>query len=389
MSNLSERCLAAAAREPERPTAAAVDLLLSEAAAWGASDVHVSPEASAFRVRFRLDGVLSEVASLPRERLPLLVQRIKVLAGLLTYRSDRPQDGRIEREATPAGVELRVAVLPTLHGEKAALRLLGHAGPRRLEELDWPAPAAEALRGALRAPQGLLLFAGPAGSGKTTTIYAALRALAASGERACVTIEDPIEAALGGVDQTEVDRGAGLGFANALRALLRHDPEVLFVGEVRDAETARTAVEAGLTGHLVLTTVHAGGACEALLRLRDLGVEPYALGASLSAAFAQRLLRQACSEAGPHAGCAACRGTGYRGRLPLVEVLRPSPALREALLAGAGVGELRERAREAGWEDLAAQARALLSRGRTTEAELERCLGLREPGAPAAGRRSG
>ena len=337
------------------------------------------------------------MASLPRERLPLLVQRIKVLAGLLTYRSDRPQDGRINAEATPAGVELRVAVLPTLHGEKAALRLLGHAGPRRLEELDWPDHAAEALTGALRQPQGLLLFAGPAGSGKTTSIYAALRALAASGERACVTIEDPIEAALSGVDQTEVDRGAGLGFANALRALLRHDPEVLFVGEVRDAETARTAVEAGLTGHLVLTTVHAGGACEALLRLRDLGVEPYALGASLSAAFAQRLLRRNCTSCtallpAPDddkpllkalhmeqvesfhrgEGCKACGHTGYFGRTAVFEMIPVDDGLRELATDAASAVKLRQYARQQGYGSLRDDGRRLIKLGSTTPAEVMR-----------------
>ncbi|MGE0710289.1 MAG: GspE/PulE family protein [Planctomycetota bacterium] len=374
MTELSKRCLAAAAAAPDGPTAAAADELLAAAAAWGASDVHVSPEPSEFRVRFRLDGVLSEVARLPRERLPLLVQRIKVLAGLLTYRSDRPQDGRIGAEASPAGTEVRVAVLPTLHGEKAVLRLLGTSGPRGLDELGWPRDAAAALGAALARPQGLLVFAGPAGSGKTTSIYAALRALAAAGQRACVTIEDPVEAALEGVDQTAVDRGAGLDFAAALRALLRHDPEVLFVGEVRDTETARTAVEAGLTGHLVLTTLHAGSACEALLRVRDLGVEAYALAAAAAAVFAQRLVRRSCAECGA-AGCALCRETGYRGRVPLVEHLAPTGALRDALLAGAGLSALEERARETGRLDLAAQGRALLAAGGTTAAELRRCLG--------------
>jgi general secretion pathway protein E len=372
---LAARCLAAAEACPQRPTAALVDVLLAEAAAWGASDVHVSPGSDAFRIRFRLDGVLSDVARLPRERVPLLVQRIKVLASLLTYQTDRPQDGRIPASHSPAGTEVRVAVIPTLHGEKAVLRLLLGAGPRSLDDLGWPPLARRVLGEALARPQGLSLFAGPAGSGKTTTIYAALRALARSRERACVTIEDPVEAALEGVDQTAVDRGAGLGFAGALRALLRHDPEVLFVGEVRDRETAATAVEAGLTGHLVLTTIHAAGACEALLRLRDLGVESYAIAAAVQAVFAQRLVRERCL-ACQAAGCEECRHTGYAGRAPLVEHLTFSQGLREELLGGAGIDALRARAREDGFRDLAEQGQALLEAGRTTTAELERCLGV-------------
>lgn len=388
--SLAELCLARAALDPERPMAAAADAILERAAAWGASDVHVSPEPAHFSVRFRLDGVLEPVARLPRERFPLLVQRLKVLAGLLTYRSDVAQDGRVAADASPARCDLRVSVVPTLHGEKVVLRLLGAAAtPRTVAELGLPADARQSLEASLAEPQGLVLFTGPAGSGKTTTIYAALRALAAGGRRSCVSIEEPVEAALEGVDQTPVDRVAGLDFATALRALLRQDPEAIFVGEVRDRETARTVVEAGLTGHLVITTVHAGSAPEAIARLLDLGVDPVALAAALRRVFAQRLVRRRCAACGGEPGSelrSCCRGTGYRGRSLLVEHLTLGPALRAAVLDRAGVERLEELARRDGLVPLAERARAAVASGVTTGAEVARVLGARSTsGVPGDG----
>ncbi len=379
--DLAAACVRRAEADAEHPTAAAVDLLLARAWRWGASDVHVSPTADAFVVRFRLDGVLEEVARLPRARLPLLVQRLKVLAGLLTYRTDCAQDGRVPADAAAGRGELRVSVVPTLHGEKAVLRLLGDAGgaPRSLAALGWTDDARAALEAAIAGRGGLVVFSGPAGSGKTTAIYAALRALVATG-RACASIEEPVEAALDGVDQTPVDRGAGLSFAAALRAILRHDPEVIFVGEVRDRETAAIAVEAGLTGHLVLTTVHAGGAAEAVARLLDLGVEPFALASSLRRVFAQRLVRRRCADCA--AGCPACRGTGLRGRAPLVEHLALDPTLRDAVLARSSAAELEARALRAGLISLAERGRAAVAAGLTTEAELARVLGADAAAAP-------
>lgn len=367
-------CLEAAAADPEHPTAAAVEALLAQASALGASDLHVSPEAGAFRLRLRLDGVLEDMGRVPRERLPLLVQRLKVLAGLLTYRTDVPQDGRVASEDNGGRCELRVSVVPTPHGEKAVVRLLGQRGPQELTALGWDAAARAALERALAARQGLLCFAGPAGSGKATAIYAALRALIARGGRSVCSIEEPIEAELPGVDQTAVDRRAGLDFAGALRALLRQDPEAIFVGEVRDRETAAIAVEAGLTGHLILTTVHAGHACEALGRLLDLHPEPSALASAVEVVLAQRLARRRCAACAGEGG-ACCRGTGYRGRFPLVEHLRLGPALRRALLERAPVERLSALARDEGLVPLRVAGEAALARGETTAAELERVLG--------------
>ncbi len=371
---LGALCLRLADESPDAPTAAAVDAILTRAAAWEASDVHISPSADAFTIRFRLDGVMSQVASIPTARLPLLVQRFKVLAGLLTYRNDVPQDGRVSPDASPIDAELRVAVLPTIHGEKAVVRLLRSAsGPLRLDELGW-SHGLQQLRDALQAPQGLVAFSGPSGSGKTTTIYAGLRELTADGGRSIVSVEDPVEIDLPGVDQTAVDPIAGLGFGAALRALLRHDPEVIFVGEVRDRITAATAVEAGLTGHLVLTTVHAGSCCETVARFLDLGVETFALASTLRRVFAQRLLRRRCQKC-EGAGGLCCRDTGYRGRVPLVEHLTMDH-VRAEILAGATVERLEEVARAAGFEPLAERARAAVEAGWTTEDEVRRCLGV-------------
>lgn len=375
--DLGALCLRLADADPERPTAAAVDALLERAWRWGASDVHVSPTADAFVVRFRLDGVLEEVARLPRERVPLLVQRIKVLSGLLTYRTDCAQDGRVPADPARDRGELRASIVPTLHGEKAVLRLLDHGrAPRAIEALGWPDDAQAALHEATAARSGLVVFSGPAGSGKTTAIYAALRALVARG-RACASIEEPVESALDGVDQTPVDRAAGLTFATALRAILRHDPEVIFVGEVRDRETAAIAAEAGLTGHLVLTTVHAGSAAEAVARLLDLGVEPFVLASALRRVFAQRLARRTCERcAGRGASC--CRGTGLLGRVPLVEHVALGGALREHVLKKSSAGELAAAARAAGLVPLAERASAAVTAGLTTAAEVARVLGSDE-----------
>lgn len=385
--DLTLACLEAARGGGDRPTAAAVDVLLARAAAWSASDLHVSPTADAFVVRLRLDGVLQPAARLPREAVPLLVQRLKVLAGLLTYRTDVPQDGRVDAAATPAGCELRVAVLPTLFGERAVVRLLdGRGAPRDLAGLGWPPDAERALRRALLATQGLIGFCGPAGAGKTTAIYAALREVVAGaggGGRSCASIEEPVEAAVEGVDQTPVDRAAGLDFAAALRALLRHDPEVVFVGEVRDRETAAVAIEASLTGHLVLTTVHAAATLEALARLLDLGADRPALAAGLRAVFAQRLARRSCAACagdGRTAGCAACRGTGFRGRLALVEHLAADGPLRAALVAGPDGAALAAAA--PGLVPLEARARAAVEAGLTTRDEVARVLGPDAGGPP-------
>ena len=399
-----------AAVRPAAPTAA-VDLaalLLDEARAVGASDVHLQPTPSGLEVRFRVDGVLAEVAKLPAAIAPNVVARFKVLADLLTYRTDVPQEGRIRLGAGAGVGEVRVSTFPTLHGERAAIRLLAPPGERlRLADLGLPGDVAGALGRHLLATAGAIVVTGPAGTGKTTTTYACLREVVAGagGGRATMTLEDPIEAALPGVVQAQANPAAGFDLAGGLRSLLRQDPEVIAVGEIRDRATAEVAFQAALTGHLVLTTFHAGSAAGAIRRLLEMAIEPYLIRSGLLLIVSQRLVRALCpcarpatpaDAADPRAtaglpvapgrvavGCDACRGTGYRGRSALAERLEPARLPADALDPGRGdLAALEGRAVAAGMVPLWDRALAAVADGRTTPTEVRRVLGF--PGAGSA-----
>jgi general secretion pathway protein E len=363
-----------------------VDVLLADAVRCAASDVHLEPTHSALVVRFRLDGVLHTVASLRRDLAPNVAARLKVLAELLTYRLDIPQEGRIANALGRLGVDMRVSTFPTVHGEKVVVRLFDTTGRTLdLEQLGLPAEIQNSLRTMLREPSGSLLLTGPSGSGKTTTIYACLRYVAtvSSGGRHVVTIEDPVEQVLEGVSQSQARPGTEFDFARGLRSLLRQDPEVIMVGEVRDPDTARVAVEAALTGHLVLSTVHAGSACGVIGRLLDMGVEPYLLTSALKGVLNQRLVRRLCSAcrrpsgAGwEAAGCDRCAGTGYQGRMLLAEMLTPTNRLRQAILARSDTAALETAAgteRATLWD----AADCAIAEGATTRPEIDRVLGPR------------
>ena len=378
-----------------RFAAEAVDLLLGSARAAGASDLHFQPEGDALAVQWRIDGVLQPVASIPKASAPNVVARLKVLAELLTYRTEVPQEGRIR--TAPGLPETRVSTFPTLHGERAVVRLF--AEPDRLlglDDLHLPIDILESLRSVLGRTSGLLVICGPAGAGKTTTLYACLRALAAaSGGRRCIaTLEDPIEAALPGVVQSQANPSAGFTLEGGLRSLLRQDPEVIAVGEIRDPGTAMLAFGAALTGHLVLTTFHAGNAAEAIGRLLDMGIEPYLLRSGLRAILAQRLARRLCDAcsraidpdvpayqslpiaAQTAAGCPTCRGTGYHGRIPLAELLMPdSEPVARAVLDRAEVRRVEDAAVEGGMIPLLDRAEAAVADGLTDPAEILRILG--------------
>ncbi len=366
---------------PERASRL-IETILREAVRREASDVHLEPTHSALEVRYRLDGVLHPVAALDRELAPNLVARLKVLAELLTYRVDIPQEGSIREGIGGAGVEMRVSTFPIIHGEKAVVRLFDPAG--RLFDLDQLGLAPELLRdwtALLRERTGALLLTGPSGSGKTTTIYACLRALVAAGAggRHIVTIEDPVEQVLEGVSQSQARPGTDFDFARGLRSLLRQDPEVIMIGEVRDAETAGIAIEAALTGHLVLSTLHAGSACGVISRLLDMGVEPYLLTSGLRAILNQRLVRRLCpacfsSSAGP-VGCEQCAQTGYRGRLLLAELLTLDAALRHVILARSDTAQLEAVANQSGRRTLRAAGALAVAAGLTTPTEIARVLG--------------
>jgi type II secretory ATPase GspE/PulE/Tfp pilus assembly ATPase PilB-like protein len=388
---------ALASREP---VVQVVNAMLAEAMRAGASDVHLETLPDALRVRMRLDGVLQDAQQLGPDFRAAVISRLKVLAGLDIAERRLPQDGRARVRVGERELDVRVSTLPALHGESVVLRLLDGGGdekPQTLDGLGFPAPLHNALHGLVQRSAGLVLVTGPTGSGKTTTLYAALRERSTPGVKV-VTVEDPVEYRLDGIVQLPVNTKAGFGFADALRAILRHDPDVILVGEMRDADTAEIAVRAALTGHLVLSTVHTTDAVGALARLRDMGVPPYLLAATLQGVMAQRLVRRVCPACGAPqslspaevalfdgvdapasvrrgAGCEQCAGTGYRGRVAIAELLTMTDALRDALAQGAPVGRLRELARAQGAGSLLDDARRAVREGVTTAAEVTRVLG--------------
>jgi len=372
-----------------------VDLIVSEARRAHASDVHLLPMADGLEARYRVDGVLQPAARLPLALAPNVVARLKVLADLMTYRTDVPQEGRVR--GAPGDEEMRISTFPTLYGEKAVIRLFGGVGQyQTLDDLGLPAEIRRTLGRLLGETTGAIVLAGPAGSGKTTTLYACLREqmAASGGRRSLATLEDPIEVAIPGVAQSQVNPVAGFDLAAGLRSLMRQDPEVIAVGEIRDLATAEVAFQASLTGHLVLCTFHAGSAAGVIGRLSDMGIEPYVLRSGLRAVVAQRLVRKLCScaravddprrflglpvdRAREAVGCAECRHTGYRGRLVLAEILVPDRVeVGRAILARADTVTLETLAEESGLVGLALRARHAVEEGQTDPAEVRRVLGF-------------
>jgi general secretion pathway protein E len=341
--------------------------LIKEAEQANASDIHLQMLGAEASVSFRLDGVMAAPRKLPAELAERVLGRIKFLARLKTYQESLPQDGRIDKAAVNARSDIRVATYPTVTGEKIVLRLFNASSTRTLPELDLPAPVLAELMQFLRQTSGLLLLTGPAGSGKTTTIYACLQHLAEAGGRHIITIEDPAEQIVAGIMQTEIDEARGLDFAKAARHLLRQDPQVLVIGEIRDDETANIAVRAALTGHLVISTLHAGSCKVVLERLLVLCRDHSAVAASASLILNQRLLRRLCPECCGR-GCARCLSTGYRGRLPLVEWL----LVNEDIRRGIGIKNLEGLAAK---PSLLEGAQSLVQSGLTSQAEVERVLG--------------
>jgi type II secretory ATPase GspE/PulE/Tfp pilus assembly ATPase PilB-like protein len=335
-----------------------LDTLLDLAVGSDASDIHLEPTTGGIRVRLRIDGDLHEVAQVPVTTVPSLLARVKVRAGLDVAERRLPQDGHLRHELPDGAVDVRVATMPTRDGERATLRLLP-AGPSDggLDGLGLSGAVVAALERAARASDGLVIVCGPTGSGKTTTLHALLTRIA-QGRRSVMTLEDPVERVVAGTSQTQVAAAHGLTFADGLRSLLRHDPDVLLVGEVRDTETARLAVEAAQTGHLVLTTLHAIDAPAALTRLSELGVPTGLLADTVWLIVAQRLLALPCPDCSPGDGgsdgdsdtgsgavaggslgsCAGCGGTGTRGRSAIAETLEPDGRLRALLRTGSGPG---------------------------------------------------
>ena len=342
----------------DAPTVRLVALVLADAVRASASDIHVEPQRDQLRIRYRVDGVLREVMNVPRSAYASVVSRLKIVSGLDIAERRLPQDGRTRIAVDGVKVDARVSTMPSVHGEKVVIRLLTRAEQLQpLDEVGLDPDQLATLRSALLAPQGLVLITGPKGSGKTSTLYSALREVHTP-ELNIVTLEDPVEVQIPGLTQVQVHERSGLTFSRGLRAVLRQDPDVVLVGEVRDKETAELAVRASLTGHLVLTTLHTTSAVGSITRLVDMGLEPYLAGSALTAVVAQRLVRRVCPSCAVTdepdgellrslgisrsvvrhgspmrgAGCADCGRTGYRGRTGVFEVLPVDAALRRVLM---------------------------------------------------------
>jgi general secretion pathway protein E len=365
----------------ESPTRGVVELVeqfIRRAFDARASDVHLEPGDDAFRVRFRVDALLQDVESLPRTIAPNVVARLKVLGGLLTYRTDVPQEGAIAASESGLPGDIGVATFPTIRGERVVLRLMAHAQRLLgLDDLGHDPQLVERLKRALELPQGLIIVCGPAGSGKTTTLYAMLDHLQKQRSGTSIlAVEDPVEIRLDGATQIQIEPARGLTYAVALRSLLRQDPEVLMIGEVRDAETASIVIEAALTGHLLLSTMHSGSPAEAIVRLREMGLPAYQITSTLQGVLAQRLLRTvcpACGVANPSRECPHCLGTGYAGRTAVGNFVEITSKLRQAVLDEADVATLSSPDLCPG--SLRQDADRLVKSGRTTPEEARRVLG--------------
>jgi general secretion pathway protein E len=372
----------------EAPVIRIVNLLIAKAVEARASDIHIEPFESALRVRYRIDGVLREVEAPPARLRAAVISRIKIMARLNIAEHRLPQDGRIKIVVRGKEIDLRVATLPSLHGEGVVLRILDRQGVvLDFDALGFDAASQATLRGLLEKPNGILLVTGPTGSGKTTTLYTALKELNAP-EKKILTVEDPVEYQLDGIIQNQVRPKIGLTFAHTLRAFLRQDPDIIMIGEIRDLETAQIAVQAALTGHLVLATVHTNTAAATITRLLDMGVEDYLLTSTLVGILAQRLVRRLCPqcrepyEALPELarqidpsgtpvtlyqpkGCPQCNGTGYHGRASILEILPLGDDIRRLILRHAESREIHKAAVEAGmramYQDGLAKARAGLT----------------------------
>ncbi len=373
-----------------------VNQVLKDAIELRASDVHLEPFEDELRIRYRIDGVLQEVpvpAQIKRFQ-PAIVARVKILSHLNIAEKRLPQDGRIKVRIEDAEIDIRVSIIPMLHGEAVVMRLLRQNSKLRgARDLGMNERELSCLERVLELPHGIVLVTGPTGSGKTSTLYTALNEIN-DAERKIITIEDPVEYQLKGVNQIQVSEKSGLTFARGLRSILRHDPDVVLIGEIRDQETAQIAVQASLTGHLVFSTLHTNDAAGALTRLVDMGVEPYLVASSLEAVLAQRLVRLLCPhckqvDTTPEArdyklkigikpdvkvyravGCRECRQTGYHGRRAIFEWMDSSSEIRSLILKNSSSDAIRESARRAGMKTLAEDGRRLVEQGITTIEEV-------------------
>lgn len=380
----------------DAPVVRALDLIMNEAIKSRASDIHIEPQIDRVRIRYRIDGVLHEAMSLPLSTQAFLISRIKIMAKM-NIADHRPQDGQLTFKLKNKEIDMRVATINTIYGEMGSLRILDKSfAARSLPDLGYSENTLEQYQKILKAPLGLILVCGPTGSGKTTTLYASLNGLDRKG-RKVISIEDPVEYRFPDIDQVQVNPKANITFAGGVRSFMRHDPDVIMIGEIRDSDTAAMATQVALTGQLVLSSIHANDAAGSVLRLLDLGIGPFLISATLVCVIAQRMARRVC----PHcrqltkapseaieayvsemreekaefffgSGCNACSRTGYLGRIAISEIMVINQALRNAILGGASADEIRAAARKSGmitmWRDGMTKAKA----GITTPSEVLR-----------------
>jgi type II secretory ATPase GspE/PulE/Tfp pilus assembly ATPase PilB-like protein/CheY-like chemotaxis protein len=388
----------------QKPVVRLVDMIISEGILSRASDIHVEPEEGGVAVRYRIDGVLRQVMKIPRQAGLPLISRIKIMSSLDIADRLRPQDGRARVAVNGQPIDLRVSTLPAQLGEKVVIRILDSRGTvKSLDTLGLNPGEAEAIKRLLENHEGIVLVTGPTGSGKTTTLYSAINQIKSEGVN-IVTVEDPVEYRMQGIVQVQVQEKAGLTFAAALRSILRQDPNVVLIGEIRDKETAQIAVQASLTGHLVLSTLHTNDAANAVTRLVDIGVESYKIAASLRGVVAQRLMRKLCPtckevwiEAPPErlrrwipsgtplyraGGCPDCAMTGYRGRFSILEILTMTPELERLIAGGEAADRIAQAAQRGGMKSLWDSGLAHVARGESTLDELTRVVDI--PDEPEA-----
>lgn len=359
------------AERDTRPVIGLVNQILSEAIRAGASDIHIEPRADKIEVRFRVDGDLRPVREMPATIFSMFLTRLKIMSEMDIVENRLPQDGRVTVDIDGRDVDLRVSTLPSHYGQRMVLRILDKSRSlKSLDQLGFHDDQLNLFKKIISRPYGIFLVSGPTGSGKTTTLYAALQEMR-DVTRNVITCEDPIEYDIPGISQSQVNEKIGLNFASQLRAILRQDPDVILVGEIRDEETAQIAIRAALTGHMVLSTLHCNDAPSAVPRLLDIGVEPYLLGATLCGIMSQRLVRTTCKKCSGK-GCHECAQTGFKGRQAVQEILPVTGPVSAAIARQAPVEELIECAFHEGYRPMSHQAERLIKEGVTTRAEAER-----------------
>ena len=360
------------------PVVSLVARITQRALAENATDIHIEPLEDRVQIRIRKDGMLVPLESVGKTMHAGIASRIKILSRLNIVERRLPQDGRMRLSLRGQEVDFRVSVVPSAHGETIALRLLhNHGMSLELGQLGYDDGSRRQLEALSQHANGIVVITGPTGSGKTTTLYSLISMLN-SPERKIFTVEDPVEYRIDGITQLQVNPGLGLDFAKALRSILRQDPDIILVGEIRDRETAQVAIQAALTGHLVLTTLHTNSAVGALTRLSDMGIEPYLIGATVRGIVAQRLVRKLCRECNGGNGveCRSCGSTGYRGRTVAYEILEVTPNIARLVSEGRNEAAIEARARDEGMMPLAVRGRNLVASGVTSDAEIARVIGV-------------